>query len=284
MKNTNLFSILNKTVISFCLFFTVVTALPAQSISRIEPANWWTGMRYNKVEVLFYGKDLKELSVKVSYPNVQVYDITTVSNPNYLFVTLYIHPSARPGIVSIDFYNGTNKVLSEPFELRQREAGRANIEGFNSSDAIYMITPDRFVNGDPGNDNQPGMLEKADRSNKGGRHGGDIQGISQSLDYIKNLGFTALWINPLLENNMKAYSYHGYAITDLYKIDPRYGTNESYKQLVSDARSKGQKVIMDMVANHIGLEHWWMKDLPTQDWINQWAEFTRSNHKKNSYT
>ena len=280
MKYTNSFSILYNTVVVFCLFLTLVTTLPAQSISRVEPANWWTGMRYNKIEVLFYGKDLKELTVKVQYPNVQVNDITTVSNPNYLFVTLYINANARPGMVAIDFYDGTNKILSHPFELKQRETDRANIEGFNSSDAIYMITPDRFVNGDPGNDNQPGMLEKADRSNKGGRHGGDIQGISQSLNYIKNLGFTALWINPLLENNMKAYSYHGYAITDLYKIDPRYGTNESYKQLVSDARSKGQKVIMDMVANHIGLEHWWMKDLPTQDWINQWAEFTRSNHKK----
>lgn len=280
MKYTNSFSILYNTVVVFCLFLTLVTTLPAQSISRVEPANWWTGMRYNKIEVLFYGKDLKELTVKVQYPNVQVNDITTVSNPNYLFVTLYINANARPGMVAIDFYDGTNKILSHPFELKQREDGRANIAGFNSSDAIYMITPDRFVNGDPGNDNQPDMLEKADRSRKGGRHGGDIQGISQSLDYLKNAGFTALWINPLLENNMKAYSYHGYAITDLYKIDPRYGTNESYKQLVSDARSKGQKVIMDMVANHIGLEHWWMKDLPTLDWINQWAEFTRSNHKK----
>ncbi|MBK7028274.1 MAG: cyclomaltodextrinase C-terminal domain-containing protein [Bacteroidales bacterium] len=139
--------------------------------------------------------------------------------------------------------------------------------------------PDRFANGDPSNDNMTGMLEKADRNNPHGRHGGDIKGISNHLDYLQKMGITAIWCTPLLENNMPAASYHGYAITDLYKIDPRFGTNESYRDMVMEAHRKGIKIIMDMVFNHYGTKHWWMKDLPQKDWVNEWPEFTRSNFR-----
>lgn len=254
--------------------------LIAQSISRVEPSHWWTGMRYNEIELLVYGKEIGHLNVQVHYPGVSLRLVKQVSNPNYLFITLHIAPVAQAGTMAIDFLDKNRKILSHPFEIKAREPGRATVSGFDSHDVIYMLTPDRFANGDPSNDNLPGMLETAHRNEKGGRHGGDIKGISDHLDYIRDLGFTALWINPLLENNMKAYSYHGYAITDLYKTDPRFGTNEDYQRMVAKARSLGIKVIMDMVANHIGIEHWWMKDLPMADWINQWETFTYSNHKK----
>ncbi|RMG81389.1 MAG: alpha-amlyase, partial [Bacteroidetes bacterium] len=161
-----------------------------------------------------------------------------------------------------------------------RKPGAANRQGFSNSDVLYLITPDRFANGDPDNDAVEGMLELPDRANKGGRHGGDIAGIRQHLDYIADLGFTAIWLNPVLENNMKTYSYHGYSTTDYYRVDPRFGTNEDYRQLALDARRKGIGLIMDMIVNHCGLEHWWMRDLPTSDWINQWPTYQETNHRK----
>ena len=147
---------------------------------------------------------------------------------------------------------------------------------------IYLLFPDRFANGDTDNDSGAETLEKADRSNPNGRHGGDIRGISENLDYLDNMGFTAIWFNPMLENNMPAYSYHGYAITDFYKVDPRLGTNKDYKDLVAKMHKKDMKVIMDMIFNHCGDQHWWIKDLPSQDWIHQFPEFTRSNFRGGS--
>jgi glycosidase len=163
--------------------------------------------------------------------------------------------------------------------LNQRDNDPSLFQGFDNADVIYLLMPDRFANGDPSNDNVSGMLEKADRSNPLGRHGGDIKGITDHLDYLVGLGVTTLWINPLLENNMPKQSYHGYAITDYYKVDPRYGTNKDYKNLVKKAHEKGLKIIMDMVANHAGTGYYWNDDLPMQDWYNQWPEMTRSNFR-----
>ena len=255
--------------------------LGQNTIERVEPPNWWVGMEYNSVELLIYGKDIAANDVRLkTYENVQLQSVKKAANPNYLFVTIAIGEQAQPGNLQLDFHkNGTSAFVHE-YELKARENNRKNLAGFNSTDAIYLITPDRFVNGDPDNDAVAGMLEKPNRKDKGGRHGGDVQGIVNSLDAIKDMGFTAIWTNPILENNMPSYSYHGYAITDFYKVDPRYGSNESYKKMVEKASDKGMKVIMDMIANHCGLEHWWMKDLPSEDWINQWGTYTQTNHKK----
>ena len=166
------------------------------------------------------------------------------------------------------------------FELRKRPVGRATIEGFNSSDVLYLITPDRFINGDPNNDVIAGMKEGLDRGFKGGRHGGDLKGIRDHLDYIKALGITAIWLNPIIENDMPRYSYHGYAATDFYKIDRRFGTNEKYRDFCTLAKMKGIKVIMDMILNHCGSEHWFVLDPPTEDWLNFQHSFRQTSHKR----
>ncbi|TKD62505.1 glycoside hydrolase family 13 protein [Flavobacterium sp. ASW18X] len=268
-------------------FFTwilvlVLTQVTAQnSISRLEPPNWWVGMEYNTIELLVYGKDIATFDVALKpYDKVQLQSAKKVTNPNYLFINLQIDDTAQSGHLALEFKKNNSVVFEQPYELKARTNNRKNIEGFNTSDAIYLITPDRFVNGNPSNDAVAGMLEQPNRKDKGGRHGGDVQGIVNSLDAIKDMGFTAIWTNPILENNMPSYSYHGYAITDFYKVDPRYGSNEAYRAMVEQASEKGMKVIMDMIANHCGLEHWWMKDLPSDDWINQWDTYTQTNHKK----
>lgn len=261
----------------FGLSYTDAQELPL----RVEPPNWWTGMVHNEIELLVYGKDIGTYSASLSpFEGVELKQVKLVPNPNYQFLTLAIGDNARPGDLSIRFTKKGSKPMAHTFPILERDLNRSEIQGFDSSDAIYLITPDRFVNANTDNDTVEGMKEKANRSFKGGRHGGDIEGISQSLDYIKNLGFTAVWMNPVLENDMAEYSYHGYSTTDFYKVDPRFGSNKSFKALCQEASDKGMKVIMDMIANHCGLDHWWMQDLPSEDWINQWPEYTETNHKK----
>ncbi|MFS4416012.1 glycoside hydrolase family 13 protein [Maribacter sp. 2307ULW6-5] len=254
--------------------------LQTSPIARVEPPNWWTGMVHNEVELMVYGKDLITYQVQLSpYEHVRITGVKKLESPKYSFITLEIGEEAVPGMAALNFTNGTTS-FSHTFPILEREAGRKELQGFNASDAIYLITPDRFANGDTRNDNVPGMKERANRSLKSGRHGGDLAGILNSLDYIKDLGFTAIWMNPVLENDMPTYSYHGYSTTDFYKVDPRYGSNASFKALCKTAANKGMKVIMDMIVNHCGLEHWWMADLPAADWINQWPEYTQTNHQK----
>ncbi|PKA97482.1 glycosidase [Flavobacteriaceae bacterium MAR_2009_75] len=250
-------------------------------ITRVEPPNWWVGMEHNTVELLVYGKDIASYEVSLKDDNaVTLKSIKTVENFNYLFLTLHISNNAQPGELKLQFKKPSSKPFTYSYPINQRKANRRYIEGFDSSDAIYLITPDRFVNGDVTNDAVEGLKELPNRKEKAGRHGGDVAGIVENLDYIKDLGFTAIWMNPILENDMPDYSYHGYAITDFYKVDPRYGSNASFKAMCEKAAEKGMKVIMDMIANHSGLNHWWMKDLPSKDWINQWDTYTQTNHKK----
>jgi len=257
-----------KMLISFCFVLAplALVAAPAD-IQRVEPPNWWTGFQETSLQLMVYGREISMYQPSVDYPGVTIERVEKVNSPNYLFVYLDIAPETRPGPFDITF-SGKGLTLTHPYELRAKNPDPAYTRGFDSSDAIYLITPDRFANGDPGNDNVDGMGDPADRGNPGGRHGGDIQGIIDNLDYIKGMGFTAVWLNPLLENAMPSYSYHGYATTDFYRVDPRYGSNESYRELVATARNKGIGVIMDMIVNHIGSEHWWMDDLPTDDWLN----------------
>lgn len=253
---------------TFFLLLLSAVSLQAQQI-RIEPPNWWTGMQNPRVQLLLHSPGISLLHPSISYPGLHLERSIRTENPNYLFLDLLITPQARPGTVQIDFKkDGKTPALSVPWELLPRDPGAATRKGFNASDVLYLITPDRFANGNPQNDHLPGMLEAHDRNNKGGRHGGDIEGVRQHLDYLADLGITALWLNPLLENNMQDYSYHGYATTDFYKVDPRFGSNEAYRQLTAEARSKGIKMVMDMIVNHCGSLHWWMNDLPSADWLN----------------
>ncbi|MEM8906381.1 MAG: glycoside hydrolase family 13 protein [Bacteroidota bacterium] len=267
--------------IGLLLFFCCTLGMAyGQSIERVDPPNWWVGMQHQQIQVLVYGPNIGTTRPQLNYPGVTLLQTTQVQNPNYLFLELDITSGTATGTISIQFLKEGNQVATHDFPLLARTPGAADQEGFSAADAIYLITPDRFVNGNASNDNVAGMKESVNRQFKGGRHGGDIKGIEQQLDYIKNLGFTAVWLNPLLENDMAEYSYHGYSTTDFYKVDSRFGSNEEYRALAEAGRTRGLKLIMDMIVNHCGSEHWWMKDLPSSDWINQWPTYTETNHRK----
>jgi neopullulanase len=251
--------------------------------THVEPPNWYVGLKNSVVQVLFHSDkvnlaDYKTVSLK--YKGVTLKEVRTVENPHYLFLTLDISPSAKKGAIPITFASGKNTITYD-YPIHPRSSEKNRIQGFNSADVLYLIMPDRFANGDPKNDVVAGMLEGNDRSKPEARHGGDLKGITDHLDYIKDLGVTAIWLNPVLENDQKKSSYHGYAITDLYQVDARFGGNSAYLDFIDQSHRRGLKVIQDMVMNHIGNDHWLMHDMPEKTWINQWPEFTRSNYQSN---
>ncbi|MDY8138183.1 glycoside hydrolase family 13 protein [Aquimarina sp. 2201CG5-10] len=252
-------------------------AVAHAQVEKIEPPFWWSGMQHNELQLMCYGKDIAKYDVEIE--GIEVSDIIKTENPNYLFITV-ITKDVKAGKVSINFKENNKIVFSQPYELKPRKENSAQRKGFDSSDVIYLIMPDRFANGNSKNDSHPDTVEKADRSNPGGRHGGDIEGVIEHLDYLDDLGATALWSTPLLEDNEPTYSYHTYAQSDMYKIDPRFGTNEDYKRLATEMHKRDMKLIMDYVTNHWGSKHWMIKDLPTKQWIHQWPEgFRRSNYR-----
>ena len=266
------------------LFFMLPLCLLAQQaeIKRVEPPFWWTGFKNPSLQVMVYGRDIAKTGVSIAgnkQETVMITSVHKVSNPNYLFVDLKIGKACKPGFITLNFSMNGKVLTSCKYELKARHAGSADRQGFGNADVIYLIMPDRFSSGDSTNDNIAGMREKADRAKPDSRHGGDIRGIADHLDYLQDLGITALWMTPLVENDQAVYSYHGYSCTDYYKIDSRFGTNEDYAWLSGEIHKRGMKLIMDQVLNHCGSEHWWMKDLPSPDWINQWPEFTRSNYR-----
>lgn len=271
-----------KRILQALVLFMLPALLPArgQVIERIDPPSWFTGMNDDAVQLMVYGKEIGSYDVKPDYPGVEVKTMIRTENPNYLFVNLSISDQAVPGTVTLTFTRGKQR-LTHSYPLLAKPAGPA--QGLNSSDVIYLLMPDRFANGDTTNDNVAGMTEQPDRSNPGGRHGGDLKGIVSHLDYLHSLGVTGIWLNPFLENNQQRSSYHGYSTTDFYKSDPRYGSNDEFRELVAEAHRRGMKVVMDMIFNHIGSFHWWMKDLPSKDWIHQFDEFTRTNYKASTY-
>ncbi len=248
-------------------------------IDRVEPPSWWAGMESPNLQLMIHGKDISSLEPGIIYPGITVGEITRVENPDYLFVNLTFGKEVVSGSFNIVLKDADKNVASYEYMILEREEGSAERKGFDKTDVVYLIMPDRFANGDPSNDDMPGMLEKADRNNPDGRHGGDIKGISSHLDYIADLGVSAIWMNPLLENNNPEYSYHGYAITDFYNVDARFGTNEDYVNLVKSSHEKGLKVIMDMIFNHASVYNWLIEDLPSEDWIHQFPEYTRSNFR-----
>ncbi|MGB7786672.1 MAG: glycoside hydrolase family 13 protein [Salinimicrobium sp.] len=261
----------------FFFIFLFVSSIAAHAqIERMEPPFWWAGMQWDELQLMFYGKNLAAYTV--SSEELPIINVRKTENPNYVFVT--VNTEGLPAdTYQLKFSKKGKKALVKNFRLKQRDKNSAQRQGFTSADAIYLIMPDRFANGDPGNDSQPGLQEKADRSKNGGRHGGDLQGIIDHLDYIEDLGATAIWSTPLLEDDDLQYSYHTYAQSDVYKIDPRYGTNEDYRRLADEMHQRDMKLIMDYVTNHWGAEHWMIKDLPTYDWVHQFPGYKNSNYR-----
>jgi glycosidase len=274
-----------KQIIFFLLLIFSISA--SSQIERVEPPNWWVGFKQTDLQLLVKGKDISAYTPEIDYPGISIEKVTKAKSPNYLFIDLKLNSDTKPGSFTIVFDVKGKKILKFEYALKERAKEGKDYLGFDSSDVIYLITPDRFANSNPDNDIVQGLKETAiDRKDDYARHGGDIQGISDHIDYISDMGFTAIWSCPLLTNDMDNSSYHGYAITDLYEIDPRFGTLQDYTDLSAKAKEKGVKLIMDQVANHCGIEHWWMKDLPFEDWINHQSKFEAgektiySNHRR----
>lgn len=240
--------------------------------------NWWVGMKRPDLQIMVHGEKIAELAPAVAYPGVRIVGVERTDNPNYLFVNLNIGKGAKPGELDLQFRRGKDVVASHRYRLQARRRQSAQRRSFDSSDAIYLIMPDRFANGSPAND-LAGMREGVDRADPNKRHGGDLAGMQSQLDYIRNLGFTMIWPTPLLENNQPTYSYHGYSLTDYYRIDPRFGSNEDFRRYVGAANARGMGVIHDIVLNHIGTGHWWMQDMPAPDWINHGKTFVPTNNQ-----
>lgn len=247
-------------------------------IKKVAPTSWWAGMKNPELQVLLYGDDISSSEVSISSKDIYLKEIVRQSNSNYLIIYLDLN-DAKAQKFDIILTKG-RKVTKVPYELKERTRKGLDIEGFTSSDVLYLIMPDRFANGNPENDVVPGMLEnKVDRNEQYARHGGDFKGISEHLDYISDLGVTAVWLNPTQENDMKDGSYHGYAITDYYQIDRRFGSNEEFIQLVNEAHGKGLKVVMDMIFNHCGSENYLFKDRPQDDWFNFRSNYVQTSFK-----
>lgn len=250
-------------------------------VDRVDPPHWWTGMENPSVQLMFYGTDINSANVDLDYPGVKIDSIARLDSPNYLFVYLNIEKDAKPGNLEFHFKHGKKK-SSYSYELKQRDKAGSEYMGFDASDVLYLIMPDRFSKGSDSSVTGVASLNiktTDDRTNPSGRHGGDIAGMRQHLDYVDSLGVTAVWVNPVLENDMPGGSYHGYATTDYYRIDPRFGTNDDWTDFIADAHSRDIKVVMDMIFNHCGSSHPWMADKPSKDWINFPDEYVQTNHR-----
>ncbi len=247
---------------------------------RIDPPNWWVDMKNNTLQLCVYGKNISQYNITTEYPGFNITKINKVENPNYLFIDVVIDQSViKPGIVPLEFNNG-DKSYIRPYTMQSRDKSPGRIQGYDSRDFVYLIMPDRFANGIASNDIIPKMNDQTfHRDSMFYRHGGDIRGVMDHLDYIKELGATAVWLTPVQENDQPKASYHGYAFTDHYKVDPRLGDNDIYYAYVKEAHSKGLKVVQDMVYNHVGTEHWFIRDLPMHDWIHQFDTFTQTNYR-----
>jgi len=273
----------SKIILTFVLTFFLKNIIFSQEIKvhRIDPPNWWAGMKNEQLQLLVKGENMNDCNVKINYPGIQIKKITAAENPEYIFIDLTISTAAKSGKFNITFQSKKNKELIVfPYELKQRDNTAVKKKGINSSDFIYLLITDRFCNGDTSNDFIPSMQEKYfSRDSLMSRHGGDLQGVTNKLDYLKNLGVTALWTSPFFENDQPMASYHGYAVTDHYKTDSRFGTNEIYKDFVGKAHEKGMKVIMDLVFNHVGSNHVHIKNPPFKSWVHHWDAFTMSNFR-----
>jgi glycosidase len=265
----------------YTVFAISIASVAFSQIQKVEPAFWWKGMKNPELQILVYGKDIAKSEIELS-DGIQIKNIQKVENPNYVFLTVNTNEINVPKF-TITSKKDTKNKSTYTYELKQRLANSANRESFSSKDVMYLIMPDRFSNGDEKNDSSPQLTEKANRSLPNGRHGGDLRGIINNLDYIQNMGATAVWLTPVNQDNEKVYSYHGYAQTDLYNIDSRYGSNEEYRELSRNLNKRNMKLVMDYVTNHWGVSHWMIQDLPEKDWIHWFSDgengFKRSNYK-----
>lgn len=275
---------MKKILISLALILSSMTMQAATKIDHIEPENWYVGMKNSLLQLMVYGKNIRDSRVSVDYPGVKIDSLVRLDSPNYLFVYLNLS-GAKPGnmVLNID-----GKKVNYPLKARTM-SGDKRI-GFDNSDVLYMLMPDRFASGRNITKPMKGLNPYVvDRSKPSLRHGGDLEGVRQHLDYFNQLGVNALWFTPVLENNspdMNSQStYHGYATTNYYRVDPRFGTNEDYARLVAEAHAKGLKVVMDMIFNHCGYDHPWVKDMPSKDWFNtpEWMKKGDSYYLQTSY-
>jgi len=265
------------------LFIVTISFAQNLSVEKVEPSNWWIGMKLNKIQLMIYGSNLKNFSASFDERKIKVLKTHQLENSNYAFIDIEI-PNNLPAKVYKLKLNSSNQTVSIDFPIYKREKTKNMFQGFNQTDAIYLIMPDRFVNGDVSNDSIAGYSDSMQKIQYQGRAGGDLQGVINKLDYIKELGFTAIWLTPIVENNTFR-SYHGYAATDFYKVDPRLGTNELYKKLVEEAHKRNMKIIFDHVANHCSDDHPWMKNLPMKNWFNGTKEnHLEANHNKMVFT
>lgn len=263
-----------------CLVVALGVSAQIPALERVEPMFWWAGMSNPNLQLIVHGNDIASRKVEINYPGVRLIAVHKVENPNYLFVDLRIFSGATPGTFPIKFTKAGEKTLTYQYELKKRDQSENRAQGVTNKDLIYLIMPDRFANGNTKNDSVAGMRETGiNRAKMFSRHGGDLQGIMDHLDYLKDLGVTAIWLTPAVENDEPSASYHGYAVTDHYKIDPRYGTNELYKKFVEKCHAMGMKVVMDLVHNHAGTEGYTIQDMPMKSWVHQWPKYTKSNFR-----
>lgn len=275
-----------KKIIAFIFIiynFSLVVYSQSLRVDKVEPPNWWSGMKHNKIQLMIYGENLSGIKAEFDCEKVKVNKVHNSDNSAYAFIDVEILNEAEAGTYKL-LINKGNEEFEIQYELLEREKNKNIQQGFSNEDVIYLLMPDRFVNGDVTNDSVSGYYDSMQYIEKQKRYGGDIQGIINKLDYLKDLGITAIWCTPLVENNTFR-SYHGYAATDFYNIDPRLGSNELYKKFVDESHSKGFKIIMDHVANHFSDDHAWINNLPAKDWINGSVEnHLNANHNKMVFT
>ena len=260
-----------KKILTALLLGTTLTMNAAVKIDRIEPTDWYVGLKDASLQLMVYGKDIKTADVTTDYPGVKIDSLVRLDSPNYLLVYMNVK-DAQPGTMTLLFQQGKQKKKVN-YTLKAREKKGEERYGFSNADVLYMLMPDRFASGRTDNDQIKGLRPyKNDRTQPSLRHGGDLEGIRQHLDYFKELGVTTLWFTPVLENDSPDHgtqsTYHGYATTNYYRVDPRFGSNEEYRQLCDEAHAKGIKIVMDMIFNHSGYEHPWTLDMPSKDWLN----------------
>jgi glycosidase len=277
---------MKKTVLLPVIFFFLAFQLSAREqkwVQRAEPTYWWTEMNQPEFQLMLYGVDLRSDEITINYPGITIARKALTDNPDYVFLYLNVSKETQPGKFNIVLKRG-KKTQTVVYELKKRSEGSSSRKSFTEADALYLLMPDRFANGNTDNDSIPGYHQGVHRDIPGARHGGDIAGIISKIPYLAKLGITALWTTPLFDNNDTQYSYHHYACSDYYKIDPRFGKNEDYLRLSETCHSNGLKLIIDVVPNHCGSSHWWMKDLPAKDWFNTWPTYTSSNYRMTAWT
>lgn len=265
------------------VFAAIVSAIAGWAkpgVDIVNPPYWWVGMANDTLQIMIHGEDIRDAEVSVDYPGVELVDVARLDSRNYQFLYLVISGDTNPGEMMIELESDGKKTVI-PYELRARGRAPEEYRGFDASDVLYLIMPDRFADGNPENNNVKTLANsvKADRNDPNARHGGDIQGMRDHLGYIDSLGVTAIWVNPVLVNDMPGGAYHGYATTDYYNIDPRFGTNDEWNSFVEECHNRGIKVVMDMIFNHSGSSHVWFADRPSRDWFNYPDGYVQTNYR-----